>query len=1289
VFAALIRLTAILFVQAGLLTTSSFVAAETPMDNSHSSDIQKPVFTGGTIVCGIKSIWKKPGWPYLIMCIDNDALCTLGEAVDFGKGKIDTVFFMNSKDELIGNSSAFIADVRDAASSDKKLGTYKFGVSLVEGGLVRVESICLLDDAALLKTRYSTFKFPPYMMLSGEYVKGEKKVSFDEKTPINFGEKELEGAAIRFFPGSNEKSFTIFPDGCSEIKIASNFITFCAKQTGIMSFLLDIRGAQAIKDTSGLSPNGIDFFEVDKLHLPDYGASKNLILNPSFEAGLRYWGYPLFAHDIIPLKYTSFYELDDKEAHSGSQSLRVKALPMRNPLPLAPFTIPFVPGENYTLSFYAKGSFKKNMVVNLWGRGLRHPEMLSKSVTTFAVDEEWTRYTTSLSPDDRFGGIYFWAQIISADSNQQEGSVWIDDIQLEKGGVTDFAQPPISVQLVSTARGNFLEFGQKPDFNLIIQSVPDVNGTVFISVEDFFFKKIFEETYKFKADSAGKSSINLDAMSNKILKDKLRGVFAVSGVFAVEGAARPFKDYFRFSVMDFLDNTHKNKNIFNLHYVYSLQDGGPDMERFMERERAIGFGSFAYDFGSFANDLDYALDEERIQLLEKYGIAPMGRGVVKHGGGEISEQNGAVKMTNINNTTNPTDKELAEFESICALKAKNRPWNKIWWFTGESNPGCEPLESVPDAFAKFLLATCRGIKRGNPEAKVLIEGGPWNMDSASGTKWVERYIQDTRRIDPNVQFDGAAAHHYRNFPENPDLDSDVGEFIKMLDRNGCGNWPVYINEGGNYCPFNIPQEGISPYICHSANNWYTGPLSYHIGKSERISAAFSVRNWLVALKYQNRVACMQDFDTPGRYMDIDFTPRPYDKMPNTLGRLLGNASFYKDIRFAPYVRCYVFKEDKTGSPIAAIWGHKESVDRWKEEPPLYTFDFGGQNLKFIDLMENEVSYPKGIDGGTVLPMSPFPLFIKGVPGAEEQLCNAIANGISASADARTLDIYAFPNSSGIASVIFRNPVSKEFRGEAKIVLNSKESTLSLKIPPMGQTEERIDLRQVNDGYGKLLPFDFMCSIDGGISIRISGSYMLFKNNSNTSLNVDGNLSDWKDIPAADIGAGFMIRAAVSNGKLLVAIEAREQNLLSPEVFAGIGLYIDPFEKTNQWHIPKVATQDLAVFEFIKSKENTIEAFCHYVQGTQAGSGSGYLVQGKVQKNITVRTSADANAAFMVFSVPQDVLSPLILKAGSRFGLNISVPFKKNEVKTLAPIGNFKNAGEPGEIYFVMAIVSDS
>ena len=628
------------------------------------------------------------------------------------------------------------------------------------------------------------------------------------------------------------------------------------------------------------------------------------------------------------------------------------------------------------------------------GRELQHNDIFSQSTTTFAIDNEWKRYTTPVVPDDRFGGIYFLAQIASADSDQQEENVWIDDVQLEQGGLTAFTQVPVAAQLVSAARGNFLPFGQEPDFNLIVQSLPDAAGTVSLSVEDFFFKTIFEKTHSFTTDHTGHSTLILNELSSKISGDHLRGVFIVSAVFNIEGVGRPYKDYFRFSVMNFLDNTQKNKNLFNLTYCWQLQDGGPDMARFLERERAIGFGSFTYDFIKLANDLDYALDEERMQLTEEYGFTCVGRPVLKiHDGigGEISEANGTYKMINIKTKTSPTSTELTDFANICTIKAANRPWNTIWWFIGESNPGCEPLESVPDAFAKFLIATCQGIKAGNPQAKVLIEGGPWNLDPQYGTAWVERYIQDTKRINPTVHFDGAAAHHYRNFPENPNLDSDIAAFLAMLDRNGCSNWPFYINEGGCYPPFDIPEVGISPYVWNSANPWYFGPLSYHYGRSERISATFSARNWLVALKYQDRVACMEDFMTPSRYVDIDFTPRPYDKIPNTLGRLLGNASFDRDIPFAPDCRGYLFTEDATGAPIAAIWGYKESVDRWQEDPPQYTFDFGSQDVTFIDLMENEVTFPQDCDGRTIIPLSPFPLFVKGLPGTGTQLCDAITH----------------------------------------------------------------------------------------------------------------------------------------------------------------------------------------------------------------------------------------------------------------------------------------------------------
>ncbi|MCC6423296.1 MAG: hypothetical protein IT447_07430 [Phycisphaerales bacterium] len=1260
----------------------------TPVSAATAADgAEMPVFTpNGRITCGTKSIWQKPDYGSLILCIDNDAIGSMYEMFNFGKGELHSVFFLNPKTTTTGNHSTYTAEARDSTASNVILGNYSLDLSLREDGLVKIEAICALNNPAVQTNRYAVIDLPPYLKLTGRYVKGDKTINFDAKSAVTFSNEDLNGATLSFFPDNADRSFSIQPISCAEITINGSRITFRADNKNVLSLLMDLRSKETgPRGAANLSPNGIDFWSIDRLRLPDYGASANLIVNPSFEAGFRYWGFPIYVGSAIPLKYRDLFELDDTVAHSGSRSLRIKTIPLRAPSSLGPFAIPFIPGEKYTYSFYAKGSSDKGQVLHVWGRGMVS-QLFPENVLTFEVGREWKRYSIPFVAKERFSSIFIDAK--STDGTE-DGHVWVDDVQLEKGDMTDFKAPPVSAELVSAARGNFLEFGQKPDFKLNIHSsAPNATGNVSITVEDYFFNTIFEKTYPFKTDARNNGTVALDDLSALVLNKKLRGVPVVAAVFNIDGVERPYKDFFRFSVMNFLENKQKNKNMFNLTYVYSHQAGGPHYERSLARERAIGFGSICYDFIAFANDLDYNLDRERVELAERYGFDFMGRPVLKlHDGvdGEISEQNGKVVMQGIKNLINPTDAELAKFEEICALKAKNRPWNKIWWFTGESNPGAMPLESHHDAFAKFLLATCRGIKRGNPNAKVLIEGGPWTIDPQYGAKWVERYIQDTRRIDPTVKFDGAAAHHYRNFPENPDLDSDIAAFLAMLDRNGCKDWPLYINEGGNYVPFNIPQEGISPYIMHSGNSWYIGPLSYDYGRAERITAAFSARNWLIGLKYASRVACMQDFDTPNRTVDYDFTSRPYEKIPNTLGRILGNASFYKDVRFAPDARCYIFIDDNTKAPVAALWGYKEGVDRWKEEAPLYAFDFGRQDLKFVNLMENEVTFPKDAAGRTMIPASPFPIFIEGAPGTEKQLLDAIAHAAASNNSVSTVDISAYPDADGKATIVFANKVSNEFTGDAKIVLNQAESHLSLQLKPLERMEKRIPLPA--GLHGKLLPFNADISLDGGISMHISNPYMLLKNNGHPKLTVDSTLAAWREIPAVSLDGGLSLRFALSGTNVMVAIETKDHNNADGKPFAGTGLYCDPFGALDQWTAPKLVNQDVAAFEFIKTDKG-IEAMCHNVQGTQGGSGNKYLVAGQVQKHIAVKVSADAKGQMMIFSIPQEVLAPLILKPGSRFGINLVFPTSSSHTVSLAPVSEFKNAAKPGDIHFVTVIVSN-
>ena len=260
------------------LSMAGFAAEADKADHSSAAaEIQNPVFSSdGRIVCGGKSIWQKPSYGELLMCIDNDAICSLGEIFNFGKGDLHPVFFMNTKDEILGNNSVcFSGQVRDATVNNDKLGTYKLGMSLLDSGLIRIEGVCSLSNPAVQQCRYFGFQMPSYMKLYGDYSKDGKKIPFDEKSLASFSGDDLKGAHISFFPDLPGRSFSILPDKCSEIKIGPTSISIMPKSDTV-SFMLDIRGKTAAEDTAELSPNGINFWEIDKLHLPDYGASRNL-----------------------------------------------------------------------------------------------------------------------------------------------------------------------------------------------------------------------------------------------------------------------------------------------------------------------------------------------------------------------------------------------------------------------------------------------------------------------------------------------------------------------------------------------------------------------------------------------------------------------------------------------------------------------------------------------------------------------------------------------------------------------------------------------------------------------------------------------------------------------------------------------------------------------------------------------------------------------------------------------------------------------------------------------------
>jgi hypothetical protein len=311
--------------------------------------------------------------------------------------------------------------------------------------------------------------------------------------------------------------------------------------------------------------------------------------------------------------------------------------------------------------------------------------------------------------------------------------------------------------------------------------------------------------------------------------------------------------------------------------------------------------------------------------------------------------------------------------------------------------------------------------------------------------------------------------------------------------------------------YNIPQWGIVSATWGPPKTWYYGALSYDMGWTEKVTAAWRARSWLVALKYQDRVKSFMSGSTQNNFeLDVDLTPYATQKVTNTLGCLLGDAKFKKDIRFAPYTRCYVF-EDSQKRPVAAVWNYHPKVDAGKVSSPLAEAAFEDFDFEIFDLMQVKRKPSKADNGKIVFPVSSFPLFFRGEAGSLEKMIKAFEGASLISGEGiAPVNIAGKPVSPEKMLLTVQNMLSRKFEGS--LSLNGvKKNVLA---PPSDSVGVEFDLPEklkaneiikenieavVSSGKSR---FCNDLSFNGFISKKIA-----------TPMKIDGNLDDWKSIPS--------------------------------------------------------------------------------------------------------------------------------------------------------------------------------
>ena len=841
--------------------------------------------------------------------------------------------------------------------------------------------------------------------------------------------------------GVHRQDFNYFAFRAYKEFKAFRITVYAEKRTSPCSFELDLRHAGTVKASSAGLRAGSDFMALENLEMPDY-SHKNLIINPSFER--KYNGYnSVFRTGTMktPDRYKAVpIALDTKEKVFGSHSLRFRTMKRFGWKPLTGWedrekcideNLMQIAGVNirlqplvleqgkYTLSFYAKAApDAKSPVINVWvpdflkGRDWGYRPADRK---WFFITKEWKRYVMLIDAQ-RTQPVSFGINATA----EQPTDVWIDGIQLEKGDqATEFAAPPAEGKLETSDEDNFVSDKVPLNARMVVTAAPGSKGKMKILVRNFFHETVLEKTSDFTAGADGTAVIPLPELENAG-----RGIFMVRTDYTLSDGRKCF-DQTRFVRAAFLENKHPRANLYTFNYG-NFTTHSPYTERFLTLLRKCGYG------GSFGH-LTRPLHDETLDLLEKYGYqeheALMGTPLsIELGPYKVRMAHYGLSPLNVKSMKRPdprffartygypfaTDPEVligdhnmekcepdeAFFKRYAAAVekiARDNPRIKLWGWAGEirskfpnawwHKSGRE--EDASRVHAMYLKAFVEGVRKGNPKAKVY-QDDPCNMTPDGGIAETEMLLKNTNKM--GVRFDVIAIHPYRFSPEEPDLDADTAAFVKMLDRVGYGKTPIIWPEMMHWGPYNLPQWGtVSSSWSGTPVTWPGyGLLSYDMGWTEKVSAAWIMRSWLVALKYDGRISHSCSGGINNTFLDDNMTPTARLLAPNVLGHLLGDAKFQKDIRFAPYVRAYVF-EDAQKRPVAAVWCHMPDVDAGRIDPPVAEADFGNTLEGVYDMMYSPREFNK--NGKTRFAVTSFPLFFRGKPGTLGTMIKAFGHAL--------------------------------------------------------------------------------------------------------------------------------------------------------------------------------------------------------------------------------------------------------------------------------------------------------
>ena len=1046
---------------------------------------------------------------------------------------------------------------------------------------------------------------------------------------------------------------------------ATNFYSAC---------IFDLRKVPAQAKTPDNMP---DFTRLENIRTFDTAQTRNLLPDPSFEqnpgASCRIL-FPGREFDRNKWECNAF-SVDPAVKLDGEHSLRLNTFSKaRRPGDCrgvvdggdcAMLPVMLRPGK-YVFSCYFKGN-REGQELSVWAartslpveynrprnRGYYYMKLAGKIVKT---TPEWTRMEFPMEVViDQPMCISF-----NGTSPTGDGSIWIDCVQLEKGEKATPWQGRIAESRLGTEKAdNFLEYGKPHDLSLTVSA--KTSGKAFTRIVDFYDNVLWSKNYDFKP---GKTRIKLDC-------DPGRGVFVVKTDYTFADGKKSW-DAHRFSVMSFLNNTHKHKNFFSIDYQALCWY--PDFEKMLERCRQLGYGSKSW-VKSYRKDV--------FDLYHKYGM-DLSHGYIVSRTGEYKQtfyQVFAQTAPNgVGNVGDPlikdwreesgVDSEVSEdylkrFKEAVKIRVKNYPWCRRWSFHGEDDACTPKLAGRPASdkafrsYVKLNLAALEAIKEVDPTLEMIGGQIPCNT-SPTGVPLVERFLKTAAEIAPGKRYDCFAIHTYRERPENPDLDADITRLRYSMKHYGYDDRTMLLlPEGGQYNLYGIPAWKLYIAMWNGINSWRYGAVSYEMGWTEKMVAGLHARHWLTLLKIPNTsFATIAAVSGNIFAMDLALTPFATQKAVNTMGRLLGDASFAKDIRIAPAVRCYVF-EDGQKRPVAAVWTYDPGIENGIADAMIAAVPFSRENVEIFDLMEAERKPAYGKDGKLRLGISAHPIFLRGQPGRTAAFVQALGKArIIEGGNAFPVDL-KFSFSADKVLLQVKNPSDSPLKDS--LIFNGK--TIPLKLKGNESTVLPLPLAK---------PLTDRAITAQSVNLRLMGKYELDRSFEGILCRKVQGKPDWSRIPAVKFtkqrnrnnpkdfsgswqiawnDQSFFIRVKITDDRFV-----HTEYQLSNKRFDNdsLQIYFDTFCNARSKSIKGYDMDDYDYALFPNKTGTAARVWRYYQPDIQLTLGMRTPQNHTFADDIPASFTRTGDGYIYEVAFPAHYLLPLHLKAGSFFGFGLYV-----------------------------------